>query len=160
MSASALPMAVTMGDPSGIGPEIVAKTLLQPDYARRCVVVGDAAVIARALDSLGAADRLRVVSDVGEAVSAAAFEPDAIRLLPSSEMAAPPPLGRVDPASGKAAYQAICHAIDLARDGRVAGMVTAPIHKEALSAAGVPYPGHRDPGGSRRRRPRGHDAGQ
>ena len=56
-------------------------------------------------------------------------------------MAAPPPLGRVDPASGKAAYQAICHAIDLARDGRVAGMVTAPIHKEALSAAGVPYPG-------------------
>ena len=75
------------------------------------------------------------MSDVGEAVSAAAFEPDAIRLLPSSEMAAPPPLGRVDPASGKAAYQAICHAIDLARDGRVAGMVTAPIHKEALSAA-------------------------
>ena len=72
MSASALPMAVTMGDPSGIGPEIVAKTLLQPDYARRCVVVGDAAVMARALDSLGAADRLRVVSDVGEAVSAAA----------------------------------------------------------------------------------------
>ena len=142
MSASALPMAVTMGDPSGIGPEIVAKTLLQPDYARRCVVVGDAAVMARALDSLGAADRLRVVRDVGEAVSAAAFEPDAIRLLPSSEMAAPPPLGRVDPASGKAAYQAICHAIDLARDGRVAGMVTAPIHKEALSAAGVPYPGH------------------
>ena len=64
MSASALPMAVTMGDPSGIGPEIVAKTLLQPDYARRCVVVGDAAVMARALDSLGAADRLRVVSDV------------------------------------------------------------------------------------------------
>ena len=141
MSASALPMAVTMGDPSGIGPEIVAKTLLQPDYARRCVVVGDAAVMARALDSLGAADRLRVVRDVGEAVSAAAFEPDAIRLLPSSEMAAPPPLGRVDPASGKAAYQAICHAIDLARDGRVAGMVTAPIHRRRCPPPACPIPG-------------------
>ena len=160
MSASALPMAVTMGDPSGIGPEIVAKTLLQPDYARRCVVVSDAAVMARALDSLGAADRLRVVSDVGEAVSAAAFEPDAIRLLPSSEMAAPPPLGRVDPASGKAAYQAICHAIDLARDGRVAGMVTAPIHRRRC-----PPPACRIPGTPRSWRiaaapPRGHDAGQ
>ena len=82
---------------------------------------------------------------MGEAVSAAAFEPDAIRLLPSSEMAAPP-LGRVDPASGKAAYQAICHAIDLARDGRVAGMVTAPIHRRRCPPPACPIPAHRDPG--------------
>ena len=133
-----LPMAITMGDPAGIGPEIVAKTLLLPRYAERCLVVGDPGAMARALTPLGAADRLQVVHDVADA----RLQADRIYLLPSSALAPLPPPGRVDPACGRAAYQAICLAIDLARQGRVAGMVTAPIHKAALAAAGVPYPGH------------------
>lgn len=133
-----LPLAITMGDPAGIGPEIVAKTLLLPQYAERCIVVGDPGAMLRALTPLGAADRLHVVQDV----AAGPLRADRICLLPSSSLAPLPPPGRVDPACGLAAYQAICLAIDLARQGRVAGMVTAPIHKEALAAAGVPYPGH------------------
>ena len=134
----ALPMAITLGDPAGIGPEIVARTLLLPAYAERCVAVGDPAVMARALAPLGAATRLRVVADVADADP----RQDRICLVPSSALPSPPPFGRVDADCGRAAYQAICLAIDLARQGRVAGIVTAPIHKEALAAAGVPYPGH------------------
>ena len=137
-AAPVLPMAITLGDPAGIGPEIVARTLLLPRYAERCVAVGDPAVMTRALATLGAATRLRVVSDVAEADP----RPDRICLVPSSALPLPPPFGLVDAACGQAAYQAICLAIDLARQGRVAGIVTAPIHKEALAAAGVPYPGH------------------
>jgi len=132
------PLAITMGAPAGIGPEIVAKTLLLPQYAERCIVVGDPGAMLRALTPLGAVDRLHVVQDV----AAAPLRADRICLLPSSSLAPLPPPGRVDPACGRAAYQAICLAIDLARQGRVAAMVTAPIHKEALAAAGVPYPGH------------------
>jgi 4-hydroxythreonine-4-phosphate dehydrogenase len=51
-------------------------------------------------------------------------------------------LGVVDARAGQAAYQYITTAIDLALEGRIAGIVTAPIHKEAFKAAGVPYPGH------------------
>lgn len=138
LPAPALPLAITLGDPAGIGPEIVAKTLLLPVYAERCVAVGDPAVMARALAPLGAAERLRVVADVADAE----LRPDRVCLVASSALPLPPPFGRVDAACGRAAYQAICLAIDLARQGRVAGMVTAPIHKEALAAAGVPYPGH------------------
>ena len=130
--------AITLGDPAGIGPEIVARTLLSPHYAERCVAVGDPAVMARALAPLGAAARLRVVADVADADP----RPDRICLVPSSALPSPPPFGRVGADCGRAAYQAICLAIDLARQGRVAGIVTAPIHKEALAAAGVPYPGH------------------
>jgi len=145
-----LPMAITMGDPAGIGPEIVAKTLLLPRYAERCLVVGDPAVMARALAPLGAAHRLHVVQDVADADLRA----DRLCLVPSSALHPLPSLGRVNAACGRAAYQAICVAIDLARQGRVAGMVTAPVHKAALAAAGVPYPGHTeilaDRGGARR----------
>ena len=112
--------------------------MLLPQYAERCIVVGDPGAMLRALTPLGAVDRLHVVQDV----AAAPLRADRICLLPSSSLAPLPPPGRVDPACGRAAYQAICLAIDLARQGRVAAMVTAPIHKEALAAAGVPYPGH------------------
>ncbi|EFV86893.1 hypothetical protein HMPREF0005_06006, partial [Achromobacter xylosoxidans C54] len=138
LPAPALPLAITMGDPAGIGPEIVARTLLRARYAQCCVVVGDAGVMARALAPLGAAARLRVVEDV--AGIRAGWEAGEIRLLPSSRMPAPPPFGRIDAAAGQAAYQAICLAIDLARQGRVAGRWSRRRAQEALAAAGVPYP--------------------
>ena len=65
-----------------------------------------------------------------------------ICILPAGRMNGLPPVGEITAAGGRAAYDAILAAIKLARDGRVAAMVTAPIHKEALAAAGVDYPGH------------------
>ncbi|MBP2238334.1 4-hydroxythreonine-4-phosphate dehydrogenase [Sinorhizobium kostiense] len=134
---TSLPLAVTMGDPSGIGPEIVAKTILHRTDVRRSVVIGDTAVMERAIASIGGGLHLNEIHDIADA------KPDgALNILAASRTETPPALGKVSAASGRMAYDAIVAAIDLARTGKVAGIVTAPIHKEALAAAGLSYPGH------------------
>ena len=131
------PLAITMGDPSGIGPEIVAKTLLARADLRHNVVVGDPAVLAKAIARFGSGLRLNEIDTVADA------KPDgSLNVLASSRVETPPPLGTVSAVSGRLAYDAIVAAIDLARSGAVAGIVTAPIHKEALAQAGLSYPGH------------------
>jgi 4-hydroxythreonine-4-phosphate dehydrogenase len=126
-----------MGDPSGIGPEIVARVLTK-GTARRCVVIGDRLVMQAALDRLGSASALRVVAHPSEAI----FDGQSVNLIASSALDLLPEQGKVAAVSGKTAYAAILRAIALAKAGDVAGIVTAPIHKEAFSAAAVPYPGH------------------
>lgn len=147
MRSTALPIAITMGDPSGIGPEIVAKlfvrrvaegTLQGENRARPAIVIGDPLVMRHALTLLRGTLQLRTVA----AVSEAACEPGTIDVLASSRLDAPPPLGTVNARSGKAAFDAIALAIELAAAGQIAGIVTAPIHKESLAAAGFGYPGH------------------
>jgi 4-hydroxythreonine-4-phosphate dehydrogenase len=131
------PLAITMGDPSGIGPEIVAKTILARSDLRQNIIVGDPAVLAKAIARLGGGLCLNEIDTVADA------KPEGfLNVLASSRVETPPPLGTVSAASGRMAYDAIVAAIDLARLGTVAGMVTAPIHKEALAAAGLSYPGH------------------
>lgn len=131
------PLAITMGDPSGIGPEIVAKTILARSDLRHNVIVGDPAVLAKAIARLDGGLRLNEIGTVADA------KPEGfLNVLASSRVETPPPLGMVSAASGRMAYDAIVAAIDLARSGAVAGMITAPIHKEALAAAGLSYPGH------------------
>lgn len=132
------PIAVTMGDPSGIGPEIIAKMYLRRPDNRHWIVVGDALVMKNALSALNADLRIRPISCVDEAV----FGDGALNVLCTSRLSELPPLGRVSPVSGRAAFDAIATAIRLAREGQIGGIVTAPIHKEALSAAGLHYPGH------------------
>jgi 4-hydroxythreonine-4-phosphate dehydrogenase len=134
---TSLPLAVTMGDASGIGPEIVAKTMLARTDLRRNIVVGDPAVMAKAIASLGGGLPMNEIHDVADA------KPDgALNILAATRIETPPALGKVSATSGRMAYDAVVAAIDLARTGKVAGIVTAPIHKEALAAAGLPYPGH------------------
>jgi len=131
-------LALTMGDPSGIGPEIVARTLLNAEWARRCVLIGDPRVMRQAFEALGAGARLRVAASIDDL----AHETGTVNLLAASRLETLPPVGAVHAASGRAAFEAISAAIALAQAGRVAGIVTAPIHKEALAAAGLRYPGH------------------
>lgn len=147
MRSTALPIAITMGDPSGIGPEIVAKlfvrrvaegTLQGESRARPAIMIGDPLVMRHALALLRSTLQLRTVA----AVSEAACDPGTIDVLASSRLDAPPPLGTVNAKSGKAAFDAIALAIELAAAGQIAGIVTAPIHKESLAAAGFGYPGH------------------
>jgi 4-hydroxythreonine-4-phosphate dehydrogenase len=91
----------------------------------------------KAIASLGGGLQLNEIHDITD------VKPDgALNILAASRIKTPPALGRVSAASGRMAYDAVVAAIDLARAGKVAGMVTAPIHKEALAAAGLPYPGH------------------
>lgn len=138
MTSTSPPLAVTMGDPSGIGPEIVAKMFLRRPERRHWIVVGDPLVMKQAFESLDAEVPLRTISAVGDA----RLEIDAMNVLASSQLAKLPPIAKVSAISGQAAFDAIVAAIRLAREGHISGIVTAPIHKEALAAAGQSYPGH------------------
>jgi len=138
MTANDAPLAVTMGDPSGIGPEIVAKMCLRRPDKRRWIVIGDPLVMEHAVSALGADMWVRRVSSIDDAV----FADGTLNVLASSRLSDLPPVGQVSAISGQAAFDASVTAIRLARDVGVGGIVTAPIHKEALAAAGLHYPGH------------------
>ncbi|MFM7845587.1 MAG: 4-hydroxythreonine-4-phosphate dehydrogenase PdxA [Planctomycetota bacterium] len=139
-------IAITMGDPAGIGPEISFRVLRYGEVFDRCkpLVFGDAAVMRRSMAVRGEflpdhpvlpadsqlwdrpemADNRPVIIDI-PAIDAQSVEP-----------------GQVSAATGRAAYTYVERAIEAALTGRVDAVVTAPIHKEALQAAGIPYPGH------------------
>ncbi|PZR89109.1 MAG: 4-hydroxythreonine-4-phosphate dehydrogenase PdxA [Stutzerimonas stutzeri] len=138
MTIADLPIAVTMGDPSGIGPEIIVKMFMRRPHKRSWFVVGDTAVMKCAVARLGADVRVRTVASCDEAVS----EDDSLNVVASSQLPSPPPIGEVSADSGRAAFDAIIAAIRMAKAGRIGGIVTAPINKAALAAAGIRYPGH------------------
>lgn len=140
------PLLISMGDPAGIGPEIIARALLErPGLIDDVVVCGDAAVMQRALDlvsgggpALGS-QRLRVVGSVADAASAPA---GAWVLWQACEPVGPIEPGRIDAAAGRAAADCVVAAATEVLAGRGRALVTAPLHKEALSAAGFDHPGH------------------
>ena len=134
-------MAVTMGDACGIGPETIAKLFRTPESAG-CVVIGDVAVMRRAAAQTGG---LLAVAEVGDREEALQAPPNCIPVWPVPGLAdglAQAPQGCIDARAGAAAAACIARAVELVLAGHVAGIVTAPVHKEALAAAGVPYPGH------------------
>jgi len=131
------PLAITMGDPAGIGPEIIAK-FFAAGVSAPAIVIGDAGCLERAIKSLSLPLKVQTIQTPIEA----RYAPDVLNVLVKSSLPADLPLGRVDARAGQAAYDFITTAIDLALGGQIAGIVTAPIHKEALKAAGIPYPGH------------------
>ena len=132
------PVAITMGDPAGIGPEIVAKLMqgsARPDTP--VVVIGDAGAMRRAAQAIGTEHLLRIVDYPNQATG------PALNILQvGPELPADLPIGRVDARAGAAAYAYVDRAIDFALAGEVAAIVTAPINKEAMAAAGIRYPGH------------------
>ena len=131
------PLAITMGDPAGIGPEIIAK-FFAAGVSSPAIIIGDAGCLERAIKALSLPLAVQTIQTPTEA----RYAPDVLNVLVKSNLPADLPLGRIDARAGKAAYDYITAAIDLAINGQIAGMVTAPIHKEALKAAGIPYPGH------------------
>jgi 4-hydroxythreonine-4-phosphate dehydrogenase len=145
-SAAARPMALTMGDPAGIGPEIIARAFREaPDDLAGCVVVGDVATLRRASQlTAGLACALPVVLLETPADWLAA-PPRCISVLQKCELPAPVPYGQVSALAGKAAGDCIVWATRATLAGDFAAVVTAPIHKEALAAAGpafARFPGH------------------
>jgi 4-hydroxythreonine-4-phosphate dehydrogenase len=141
MPPTTRPILLTMGDACGIGPEIIVRAF-ERGAAAGCVTVGDTAVMRRAT-ALSAEPLPLVVLDT--LADAAACPP---RCVPVWQPAALPaglaqlPWGRVDARAGAAAATCIEAAVRAVRDHQALAIVTAPLHKEALAAAGVPYPGH------------------
>lgn len=134
-------IAITMGDPSGIGPEIIVKALTQPELYERCapLVVGSAAMMERAAAVLGASVAIRPVQTVAEA----AFTCGVIDVLHQDSVdMSTHAFGEVSAQSGRAAYLAVAEAIRLAMENEVHATVTAPLNKEALHLAGYRYSGH------------------
>jgi 4-hydroxythreonine-4-phosphate dehydrogenase len=130
-----------MGDPAGIGPEIVLKALQEPQVHRRCrpLVVGDRRIMERAAAWVKLQPRFEIVAKPAECD----FDPGALTLIDLQN--APPedcPVGQVSAAAGKAAVEYVERACDLALAGEVDAIVTAPLNKESISLAGFPYAGH------------------
>ncbi|HET9596496.1 MAG TPA: 4-hydroxythreonine-4-phosphate dehydrogenase PdxA [Anaeromyxobacteraceae bacterium] len=141
MSRPSLPVvAITMGDPAGVGPEIVVKALAHPEVYDLCrpLVVGDAARL-RAAASIARAPA-EVVAVPGPV--AARFRAGVVDVVDVGLV--PPDLawGRLSAAGGNAAYHYIVRAVELATSGAAQAICTAPLNKEALHAAGHVYPGH------------------
>jgi 4-hydroxythreonine-4-phosphate dehydrogenase len=135
------PIALTMGDACGIGPEIIARFFRGGD-ARGCVVLGDVAVMRRAAALTGGMLPIARIDSAGDVSGVPA---GCIPVLQVQGLAADlidAPLGHVDARCGAAAARCIEQAASLAQGGEVAAIVTAPIHKEAFAAAGIAYPGH------------------
>lgn len=134
-------LGVTMGDPAGVGPEIIARACAEPGVRQTCrpLVIGAAATMSEALALIGSGLSLHAVKDVGECRWAgAALE---VLDLANVDMATLPRC-EVSAAAGRAAYEYIERAVALAQTGAIHGIVTAPINKEALAAAGMTHTGH------------------
>jgi 4-hydroxythreonine-4-phosphate dehydrogenase len=133
-------LALTMGDACGIGPEIIAKWWRAGGGS--AVVIGSPAVMRRALGWLPFSCEVVALNSLAEQASLAPGQMGvwAPPGLPQDLLDAP--IGQVDARAGRAAAACIREAVRLAQQGLVAGIVTAPLHKEALAQAGEPYPGH------------------
>lgn len=133
-------VAVTMGDPAGIGPEIIAKTFADPDFhaGNRALVIGDAGMLRRAADLLGLSLEVREIPEPEDA----AFEPGTADVLQVGALPPDLPFGELDARAGDAAFRYVERATRLASAGRVAAIATAPLNKEAMHLAGHGYPGH------------------
>jgi 4-hydroxythreonine-4-phosphate dehydrogenase len=130
---------VTMGDVAGIGPEIIARSWPELQAISRPEVVGDPGWLRRSLQLTGVEATVQEVGRPGEIEPTAAIIP-CLRASPQDLAQVAP--GRVSAAAGRAAYEYLCAAIDWTLDGQADGIVTAPLHKEGLRAAGLCYPGH------------------
>jgi len=131
-------LAITMGDPAGVGPEVIVSAL--PRLAGlKCVVLGHPTVLQRAVELLGADVRVEEIGRAEEA-SGESRVIACVKCVEDAALEVPP--GAVEAAGGKAAYDALCRATRWALDGEVDAVVTAPLSKAALWKAGYRYPGH------------------
>ncbi len=134
-------VAITLGDPAGTGPEIITKALAPPGLYALCrpLVVGDAATLTRALRYTGVNAAIRTLRDA----ATTAGLPGQIDVLDLANVDTNTlQLGQVAAAAGKAAYEYVKTAAELALAGQVAAIVTSAINKESLNTAGYHYDGH------------------
>jgi len=134
-------LAITMGDPAGIGAEISVKALANPEIYRECTpfIIGDRAALEDALSQIGSTQMLREIAKVSELTG----KPGVIEYL---NMGFLTPGGweykKVSPVCGNAAFQYVQKGIQFALAGEVHCVVTGPINKEAINLAGYHYSGH------------------
>lgn len=139
-------IAITLGDPAGVGPEIIAKAFRDaPEVTEGCFVVGDVGVVRRALQ-ITRGDALALPVAVLEDWSDLTLvPPNCVPVWPLAALPAPPPFGVLSAESGRLAAECVVWATQAALRGDIRALVTAPLNKAALSLAGMPhdrFPGH------------------
>ena len=148
MTTKTGPFLITMGDAAGIGPEIIAKAFAHsPQELRGCVVVGDVPTLRRAaaLVATSSGKPALPVAELHSLADLPSVPPNCIGVLQQCALTGLVPYGQVSALAGAAAADCIVWAARAVLAGEAAAMVTAPIHKEALSAAGgwaARFPGH------------------
>lgn len=134
-------VGLTMGDPAGIGPEIIAKSMSDAALYEHCrpLVIGDVEILRRTVASLG----LALVVHPTDQPSEGLYRHGTLDVLQAvtGDLSAIT-LGRVQPEAGKAAGECVVRATELALAGLIDAIATAPLNKDALNQAGYHYPGH------------------
>ena len=146
----ALPIAITMGDAAGIGPEIIVKAFqMAPLETAACFVVGDVATLRRAAAVIAGRGVPMPVAVLADAQEALRCPPQCVPILPIDSVPAsglaPVPFGQLSAQAGQMAGDSVVWAANAALRGEVAALVTAPLNKAALSIAGgwqASFPGH------------------
>jgi 4-hydroxythreonine-4-phosphate dehydrogenase len=130
-------IAITMGDPCGVGAEVIAKALASPALRTlfRPLVVGDATILQRAFNLVGAPLKAVAVTSNDDSVANNGIA--VLETLQGAGVAALSP-GAIDPAAGRASAEWILTGAQLAMDGRVQAICTAPVNKAAMQAGGSP----------------------
>ena len=140
------PIAITLGDAAGIGPEIIAKAFRDaPELTQGCFVVGDVATLRRAVQLVSVGQIPLGVALLETPAEALGMPARCLPVLQVGALAAPQPFGRLSASAGRLAAECVVWAAQAALRGELAALVTAPLNKEALALAGAPhasYPGH------------------
>jgi 4-hydroxythreonine-4-phosphate dehydrogenase len=141
------PIAITLGDAAGIGPEIIAKAFRdEPALTRGCFVVGDVGAVRRATQLIQRAGEIALpLVLIDRPDEALTLPPNCLPVLSIHELLVPIPYGKISAEAGELAGRCVVWAAQAALRGEIAALVTAPLHKEALAAAGLPFnafPGH------------------
>ncbi|WP_201000900.1 4-hydroxythreonine-4-phosphate dehydrogenase PdxA [Paenibacillus glycanilyticus] len=133
-------IGITMGDGAGVGPEIIMKALGDSALYESCnpFVIGDAKILERAAGVVNSELKIRPIASVTEAQ----YEYGTVDCLDLNLLPADLPFGQVSPEAGHAAFMYLKTAIELANEGLIDGICTAPLNKEALHKGGHIYPGH------------------
>lgn len=133
-------VAVTMGDPAGVGPEVVVKALASDEAGdlAHAIVLGDTDRLRTAATICGLAVDVRPIRSVAES----APKSGVIEVIDVAPVPPELPWGQVSAIAGEVAYRCVRAAAELAMAGEVDAICTAPLNKEALHAAGHRYPGH------------------
>ncbi|HEX2546983.1 MAG TPA: 4-hydroxythreonine-4-phosphate dehydrogenase PdxA [Ramlibacter sp.] len=133
-------VGITMGDASGVGPEVVVKTLSRRALSAKCrpLVIGDTQRLELANELVKGDVKVRSIAEASQA----RYEPGTIDCIDLGLIPADLPFGRISPIAGDAAFQYIKRAAALAQAGEIDAICTAPLNKEALHAGGHKYPGH------------------
>jgi 4-hydroxythreonine-4-phosphate dehydrogenase len=134
-------IGITMGDPTGIGPEIIAKALSMEEPFRACrpIVFGDEGVLLKAIKLQG----LSTTTEIIEKIPGNGYRPQKIFLVSLSQLkVASLHYGKPDRECGKAMVNYVEEAVKFIKKGKVDAMTTCPINKHAINAAGYSFPGH------------------